>query len=196
MTDGPWSQIGPIITHTWLTHFFKFASAHDIMIHDALPKLLPHRPNDLCLMDAFLAGPNFTDDLRMLLAWRQYYDYICLSDTRLCGTAYPSTARLEPVHRLTGVLTWHYGEELLPPSLFQLATGNCDSLTKCGSPLRAHDGASSFWSPKIDSSSNRATCGNPTSTRRAASTNGSTTERFACITPAATPFRRTSAEHM
>jgi hypothetical protein len=79
-TDAPWAQIGPIITHTWLTHFFRFASAHDIMIHDPLPKLLPNRPDDICLMAAFLAQQYSPDDLRMLLACRQYYDAIYFSD--------------------------------------------------------------------------------------------------------------------
>jgi hypothetical protein len=52
-TDAPWTQLGEIITHTWLTHCFKFASAHAIMIHDPLPKRHPHCDDDQCLMAVF-----------------------------------------------------------------------------------------------------------------------------------------------
>jgi hypothetical protein len=80
-TDAPWPQLGPVITHTWLTQFFKFAAAHEIIIHDPLPKLLPQRAHNPCLMSVLLAGQYYTtDDLRMLLAWRQYFDAVFLSD--------------------------------------------------------------------------------------------------------------------
>jgi hypothetical protein len=75
-TDTPsWTQIGPVITHTWLTHFFKFAAAHAIMIHDPLPKLLPHQALNPCLMSVFLAEQYSSEDLSMLLAWCQYLGY-------------------------------------------------------------------------------------------------------------------------
>jgi hypothetical protein len=94
-------------------------------------------------------------------------------------TTNPSPVRLEPGHHLAGVLTWLSENELLLLSLYHLAPTNCDSLTDCGALLWAPDGVSSFRSPKIDSMSNLATCGNPMSARRAVLTNGSTTERFA-----------------
>jgi hypothetical protein len=122
-TDAPWTQFGPVITHTWLTHFFKFAAAHEItMIHNPLPKRLPPRAHDPCLMSVFLAGQYSTEDLRMLLAWRQYFDAVFLSDiadaagTHLLKTAWdglplnrtvarPSRAR-PPPRRSLNLALW------------------------------------------------------------------------------------------
>jgi hypothetical protein len=79
-TDAPWERLGTAVTHTWLTHFVQFASAHEVLIHDPLPKLLPRREHDPCLMEAFLKEEHSTDDIRMLISWRQYFDVIYLSD--------------------------------------------------------------------------------------------------------------------
>jgi hypothetical protein len=80
-TDAPWDRLGPVITHTWLTHLLRFAAAHQVLLHDPLPKLLPPRHGDFCLMDFLLESPFTTDELRMLLAWwRQHYDVLYVSD--------------------------------------------------------------------------------------------------------------------
>jgi hypothetical protein len=50
------------------------------MIHDPLPKLQPYRIHDQCLMSTFLTGQHTNHELRMLLAWPQYFDVIYLSE--------------------------------------------------------------------------------------------------------------------
>jgi hypothetical protein len=79
-TDAPWDRLGAAVTHTWLTHFLRFAAAHAISIHDPLPKLLPRREHDRCLMHELLKEEHSTEDLRMLISWRQYFDVTFLSE--------------------------------------------------------------------------------------------------------------------
>jgi hypothetical protein len=55
-TDTPWSQLDKSATHTWLTHLIGFASEHHMKLHDHLPKIVPARAGDQCLMEAFLRG--------------------------------------------------------------------------------------------------------------------------------------------
>jgi hypothetical protein len=84
-TDAPWDRLGPVITHTWLTHLLRFAAAHQVLLHDPLPKLLPPRHDDYCLMAFFLDRPFTPDELRILIAWRQHYDVLYMSDITMAS---------------------------------------------------------------------------------------------------------------
>jgi hypothetical protein len=106
-TDAPWDCLGTAITHTLLTHFLRFASAHEVSLHDPLNKLSPCRENDRCLMTVFLREPYTTDDIRMLIAWRKYYDAVYLSDitdapgTHLLKTVWGGNLPLRTIDRPT-----------------------------------------------------------------------------------------------
>jgi hypothetical protein len=79
-TAAPWGWLGTAVAHMWLTHFMCFAHSHKDQIHDPLPKLLSARPGDRCLMELFLSLPFTSEELAKLIAWRQFYDVIWVSD--------------------------------------------------------------------------------------------------------------------
>jgi hypothetical protein len=104
-TDAPWERLGTAVTHTWITHFLRFAPAHEVSIHDPLPKLLPKRAHDPCLMDEFLKEAHSTEDIRMLISWRQYFDVIYLSDISAAAGTHLTLRRSGMAPFLNALLT-------------------------------------------------------------------------------------------